>query len=116
MVQELKLHRHLNGELVFCRADGSMYTRDAIKRVLPFTCKRAGLRHVQWHVLRHSFASQLVMAGVSLKVVQELMGHATLEMTMRYAHLAPSMHVDAVAKLDTLSNTTGGGGKDAAIR
>ena len=56
------------------------------------------------------------MVGVSLKVVQQLMGHATREMTMRYAHLAPSMHVDAVAKLDTLSNTPRGGGKDVAIR
>ncbi len=96
----LKAHRHLRGDYVFCQNDGKPLTRDMIKRVLPSACRRAGLRKVQFHALRHSFASQLVMENVPLKVVQELLGHATIEMTMRYAHLAPSMYVDAVALLD----------------
>lgn len=96
----LKAHRHLRGPQVFCQESGQPLTRDMVKRVLPFACKKAGLRGIQFHALRHSFASQLVMEGVPLKVVQELLGHATIEMTMRYAHLAPSMHIDAVAKLD----------------
>jgi hypothetical protein len=40
------------------------------------------------------------MRGVSLKAVQELLGHATIDMTMRYAHLAPSVQRDAVRLLD----------------
>jgi len=40
------------------------------------------------------------MRGVPLKVVQELMGHATVEMTMRYAHLSPNVPRDAVKLLD----------------
>lgn len=40
------------------------------------------------------------MRGVPVKAVQELLGHATIEMTMRYAHLAPAIHRDAVAQLD----------------
>ena len=58
-----------------------------------------GLRHVRWHDLRHTCASWLVQAGVSLKVVQEILGHSTIAVTQRYAHLAPEHLRDAIAKL-----------------
>ena len=77
-----------------------MLPRNQVKRVVPSACKKAGLPVLQWHALRHSFASQLAMAGVPLRAVQVLMGHSTVEMTSRYAHLAPTVLVDAVGKLD----------------
>jgi len=49
---------------------------------------------------RVSRTSHLAMRGVPLKAVQELMGHATMEMTMRYAHLSPHVPRDAVKLLD----------------
>jgi integrase len=52
-----------------------------------------------WHELRHTFASRLVMNGESLRTVQELMGHKTLSMTLRYAHLAPDFQLAAVQRL-----------------
>jgi integrase len=51
--------------------------------------------------LRHTFASHLVMRGVSLKAVQQLLGHESIEMTLRYSHLAPGVKRDAVRLLDT---------------
>ena len=63
-------------------------------------CRRAGIADFTWHCLRHSFASRLVMAGVGLRTVQELMGHKTIAMTCRYAHLAPQHQLDAVCRLD----------------
>jgi integrase len=62
--------------------------------VVPRTCdrKRAELREIRWHDLRHSFASHLVAAGVPLNVVQARMGHSTILMTMRYSHLEPEQH------------------------
>src|SRR5262249_45989981 len=53
-------------------------------------CRQAGLRRITWHVLRHTFASQLAMKGVPLNTVQALLGHSSITTTMRYAHVAPS--------------------------
>lgn len=96
----LRSYRHLKGELVFSGPAGEQLTKGEAKWPLWRVCKRAGLRRIGWHVLRHSFASHLVMKGVPLKVVQELLGHATMEMTMRYAHLSPNVGRDAVKLLD----------------
>jgi len=61
--------------------------------------KAAGLNDFTWHGLRHTFASRLIMAGVDLRTVQELMGHKTIQMTVRYAHLAPKHQLAAVQRL-----------------
>jgi integrase len=58
----------------------------------------AGLTDFTWYCLRHTFASRLVMAGVDLRTVAELMGHKTIQMTMRYAHLAPAHQLAAVER------------------
>jgi integrase len=55
---------------------------------------------IGWHDLRHTYGSHLAMKRVPLKVIQELMGHATIEMTMRYAHLSPDTRREAVGVLD----------------
>ena len=62
-------------------------------------CEEANIQGVTWHTLRHTFASRLVMAGVDLKTVQELMGHKTIAMTARYAHLSPAHKLSALERL-----------------
>ena len=69
----LKRHRHLRGPLVFCDMDGRPLTPGVLRHALKRIARRAGLRHLGWHVLRHTFASHLVMCGVALKAIQELL-------------------------------------------
>jgi integrase len=72
------------------------------KRSFATACRRAGLIDLRFHDLRHTFASQLIMSGIDITTVKELLGHASLKMTLRYAHLAPTHKVNAVGVLDTL--------------
>ncbi|MCX4239752.1 tyrosine-type recombinase/integrase [Paraliomyxa miuraensis] len=109
-VELLGAHQqHARGELVFSREDGSMLQRwecesktKAAKHdhALAKACRAAGLRRIGWHALRHTYASHLVMSGAGLLEVKELLGHASLEMTMRYAHLSPGARRRAVELLD----------------
>jgi len=62
--------------------------RDSIKKSLRTVVRKAGIKNVTLHTLRHTFASQLVMAGVTLRDVQALMGHQSFETTLQYAHLS----------------------------
>ncbi|MDQ3365021.1 MAG: tyrosine-type recombinase/integrase [Myxococcota bacterium] len=66
----LKAHRHLRGPLVFCDLAGRVLTVGEPRYARECICRRAGLRQVGWHVLRHSFASHLAMRGAPLKAIQ----------------------------------------------
>jgi integrase len=72
----------------------------AIRTAFETACTRAKLDDFRFHDLRHTCASWLIMRGRSLKEVQELLGHQTFAMTLRYAHLSPDRLRDAVASLD----------------
>jgi integrase len=97
----LKAYRHLKGPYVLCDSSGARLTHSMMKDVVPDTCRRAGLgKRITTHGLRHTFASHLVMRGASLKAVQELLGHETIEMTLRYSHLTPDVKREAVRLLD----------------
>ncbi|MEH6348364.1 MAG: site-specific integrase [Bermanella sp.] len=83
--------------LVFPSDDGGRL-RD-VKKSWTSLLKKAKINNFRWHDMRHDFASKLVMKGVPLNTVRELCGHADLNTTLRYAHLAPDHKADAVELL-----------------
>lgn len=85
---------------VFRDPDAPLPGHNVARRAMRRICKRAGIRSVGWHILRHTFASRLVARGTNLRATQLLLGHSTVTMTERYAHLAPSHLRDAIAVLD----------------
>jgi site-specific recombinase XerD len=80
---------------------GNPWTTEGLTEAFNKASRRAGLERLGPHVLRHTFASRLVMAGVDLRMVQELLGHKNILMTMRYAHLSPDHKRAAVEALET---------------
>lgn len=91
-----------NGPYVFQR-EGERLTPGKLNVGLRRALRGSGMElewPLGWHALRHTYASHLAMRGVPLVSIQRLMGHATLEMTQRYAHLSPETLQAAVAVLD----------------
>jgi len=84
--------------LVFPAKDGENQFNNVRKAFLGML-EIAKITSFRWHDMRHHFASKLVMASVDLNTVRELLGHANLDMTLRYAHLAPEHKKQAVERL-----------------
>jgi integrase len=89
-------------DYVFCTSVGTHLnpTRDVLDQ-LKALLQKAGLPGVRFHDLRHSAATMLLSMGVHPKVVQELLGHSQIGMTMDvYSHVLPTMQQDAMIRLN----------------
>jgi integrase len=73
---------------------------DALRLLARLRLQHPELEDAVWYTTRHTFASRLVQRGVPLYTVQKLMGHRGVEMTMRYAKLAPQNLIDAMGVLE----------------
>ena len=96
------LHAQRSGELVFTQCTGEGYK--SMREAFDGARHRAGLPDVTPHVLRHTFASRLAMAGVDLPTIMELGGWKSLGMVQRYSHLSPRHKAEAVKKLESFHN------------
>jgi integrase len=85
--------------LVFPSSKAGESQFDNVRKAFKGLLDTAKITAFRWHDMRHDFASKLVMASVDLNTVRELLGHASLNMTLRYAHLAPEHKKEAVERL-----------------
>ncbi len=89
--------------MVFCNIYGGYLDPAHLRQRFDKLLKEAGLPDVRFHDLRHSAATILLSMGVHPKVVQEILGHSQIGMTMdTYSHVLPSMQQEAMRKLDDL--------------
>ena len=99
----IRVRRHEKFAYVFCKADGTPYAD--IKTGFWTAVRKFGIIDFRFHDLRHAFASHLVISGIDLNTVRELLGHKSLEITLRYSHLSPDHKKRAVDILDKRLDT-----------
>src|SRR5437588_12299789 len=87
-------------DLILAGPSGSRLTE--IRTGFLNACSRAGITDLHFHDLRHTFASQFVMAGGDLYILKEILGHKSITMTQRYAHLSPAYKIKAIDRMNNL--------------
>lgn len=92
-----KKQTNITSGLVFRSATGGKF--DNVNSSWENALNDAKIENFRWHDMRHTFASRLAMVNVDLNTIRELLGHADYNMTLRYAHLAPSHKATAVERL-----------------
>lgn len=97
-----ELRKRAQNGPVFRHPDGRPYKKPA-REWFEAALRKSEIPDFTWHCLRHTFASRLVTAGVSLRAVQDLLGHQGIAMTLRYSHLAPEVGRSAVEQLSQWS-------------
>lgn len=102
------LHKALNS-LKYTSLEDYVFTYDGkpikdIKRAFNSALRRAGVKKFVFHDLRHTFATNLVMKGFDLRTVQELLGHQSIMMTMRYSHPTPEHKMKAVKSMESFTS------------
>jgi len=87
-------------DIVFCSSVGTFMDPSHLRVRFLKLLRNAGLSHMRFHDLRHSMATILLARGVHPKVVQEILGHSDVSITLRvYGHVIPSMHEEAINKM-----------------
>jgi integrase len=101
-LQQLSTTRR--SDFVFCSERGTPLDADNFRhREFPAALRRAGLRRIRFHDLRHTYTSLLIAHGAHPKYIQAQLGHASIQTTLdRYGHLMPQLHQAEAQKLDEL--------------
>src|SRR5215813_350579 len=104
-VNRTHLKKTTGNEYVFCdKLSGKPL--GSVKRAFKTACQKAGIKGLRFHDLRHTFASRLRAKGVDLVTIKELLGHADIRTTMRYAHTNLESKKSAISVLHSHKSVT----------
>ena len=93
--------QHPDKKNIICSTKGTMVPHERVERTFDFLLSNIGIERAGMHSLRHTFASMLFANGKDIKTISQLLGHATIQITMNtYIHLFEKVDHDAVASLD----------------
>jgi integrase len=96
-----------DNDLVFSQYDGKPLLPDSVTHAWIKLVRRAGLKPIRLHDTRHTMASLMLKQGVHPKIVQERLGHASIQITLdTYSHVAPGLQKAAAERFDELVNHT----------
>ena len=102
-------------DLVFSQPDGKPLRPDSITHAWIKLVRRIGLKGIRLHDARHSHASLMLKAGIHPKIVQERLGHASIQITLdTYSHVVPGLQEAAANRFDELVNP--GRGKESVVK
>jgi integrase len=92
-------------DLVFSKPEGKPFRPNTVSRAWTMLAVKAGVKRIRFHDARHTHASLMLKQGVHPKIVQERLGHATIEMTLDiYSHVTPGLQEAAAESFDRLLN------------
>lgn len=108
--QSANVEEYRDLDLVVCTEYGTQTNKSNLRRIFNLAIKRAGIKQIRFHDMRHTHATLLLLQGVNPKIVSERLGHATTRLTLdTYSHLLPSMQKETATKFGQMifnENTT----------
>jgi integrase len=94
-----------DNDLVFSKIEGQPLRPNTVTRVWETLAAKAGVKVIRFHDARHTHASLMLKQGIHPKVVQERLGHASIQMTLdTYSHVAPGLQEAAANRFEQLIN------------
>lgn len=107
MLKKLKLKNGgLDKDFVFLSAKGEQIKNDTLKKMHGIFCKRAGIKHIKFHALRHTFATRAIEQGIDVRTISDIMGHGDVSITLNlYVHTDENKKRDAIEKISKLIST-----------